>query len=86
MRLELSRLREAGASDDKALMAAAAMGRLLDFALVWQRPKFPVKGRNLIAQGMKPGKEMGRCLKALEERWVESGFTLGKKALLESEN
>lgn len=83
MRLELARLREAGASDDEALMAAAAMGRLLDFALSWTRPKFPVKGRNLIARGIKPGREMGEQLKALEECWIESGFMLGKKKLLD---
>jgi tRNA nucleotidyltransferase/poly(A) polymerase len=82
IRLELARLREAGRDDDKALLAAAAVNRLLDFSLSWQRPKFPVKGRDLIARGAIPGEEIGRRLEVLENRWIESGFVLGKEALL----
>lgn len=82
MKLELTRLREAGASDDDAFVDAAKIAKLLEFAGSWQRPKFPVKGRDLIALGMTPGKEMGDKLNALELKWIESGFALDKKYLL----
>ncbi len=82
LKLELARLREAGRDDDKALLAAASLARLLEFSSAWKKPVFPVKGRDLVIKGMEPGKEMGNHLRALEERWIESGFTLKKKDLL----
>jgi poly(A) polymerase len=45
---------------------------------------FPVAGADLIARGMTPGPEMGAQLASLEERWVESNFTLDKAALLDA--
>ncbi len=65
---------------------ADAMLKLIDFAQNWQRPTFPLQGQDLIAAGMKPGPEMGQRLKALEEAWIESGFKLGRDALLEFSN
>lgn len=82
MKLELARLREEGARDDNALIDASKIAKLLEFAASWQRLQFPVKGRDLIALGMKPGKKMGDKLNALELKWIESGFSLGKKTLL----
>lgn len=37
-------------------------------------PVFPVTGELLISQGMKPGAELGRRLKTLEEEWIARGF------------
>ncbi len=82
LRLELARLREAGIHDDNAIVDAAKITKLLEFAGSWQRLQFPVKGRDLIALGMKPGKEMGDKLNALELKWINSGFSLDKKTLL----
>ncbi len=82
-RLELARLRQAGVDDDGALQAAAAMEKLLDFATGWKKPQFPVKGRDLINLGMKPGAEMGERLKSLEQKWIDSGFSLKKNGLLD---
>jgi poly(A) polymerase len=47
-----------------------------------QVPKFPVSGRDLIKAGMRPGKLVGQELRRLETAWIESGFTLDRKALL----
>ena len=82
MKLDLARLREAGAHDDHAFVDAAKITKLLEFAVTWQRPQFPVKGRDLIVLGMEPGKEMGEKLNALELKWIERGFSLDKKTLL----
>lgn len=46
-------------------------------------PKFPIGGRDLMAMGMLPGPDLGALLERLEQRWVESGFTLDRPALLE---
>src|SRR5262249_52278273 len=45
----------------------------------WQAPEFPVKAKDL---HMAEGPELGKKLKALEKRWVESDYRLSKEALL----
>ncbi|MGQ7794235.1 CCA tRNA nucleotidyltransferase [Faunimonas sp. B44] len=54
----------------------------LAFLSAWDRPTFPLSGKDLLAEGMSAGPEMGRRLKQLEERWIESGFSLEPAALL----
>lgn len=44
--------------------------------------RFPLSGSDLIAQGLKPGPEMGAELKRLEVVWIESGFELDRETLL----
>lgn len=39
-------------------------------------PVFPVRGDDLIREGMKPGPEIGNRLKELEEKWIANGFKL----------
>ena len=46
-------------------------------------PHFPVNGNDLAGLGMAPGRSLGVELKRLEAIWIESGFTLDRKALLE---
>ena len=45
-------------------------------------PVFPVSGKDLVAAGVEPGPDVGKRLKELEARWVESGFSLSREALL----
>jgi len=45
-------------------------------------PIFPIKGRDLQAQGVPDGEEMGERLAALEEAWVTSDFRLTRDDLL----
>lgn len=42
----------------------------------------PVSGDDLLARGMAPGPLLGATLRRLEEKWVESGFSLERDALL----
>ena len=51
--------------------------------LAVEPPKFPIGGRDLIDLGMSPGPALGKALEQLEHDWVESGFTLDRRALLE---
>lgn len=77
MKLEVVHLQGRG---DAA--GAEVMLKLIDHAQNWRRPKFPIQGQDLIASGMATGPEMGKKLKAMEEAWIESGFKLGRDALL----
>ena len=45
-------------------------------------PEFPINGRDLADVGVVPGPAMGQELARLERAWIESGFVLGKPALL----
>jgi poly(A) polymerase len=46
-------------------------------------PALPIDGADLIARGLAPGPVLGRALERLERLWIESGFTLGRQALLD---
>jgi len=48
----------------------------------WIRPKLPLSGGDLIAAGMAPGPAVAARLKRIEERWVASGFELGRAELM----
>ncbi len=64
---------------------AAQIGTLVEFltlAETWRKPKFPLRGRDLIATGMRPGPNIAKRLSDLEERWIESRFALSREALL----
>ena len=37
-------------------------------------PVFPLKGKDLIARGLTPGKNLGATLNALQKAWIRAGF------------
>jgi len=82
IRLSLVSARARTDADPAALTEAAGHSRHLARAESWERPMFPVKGSDLMAQGIEPGPAMGARLAALEERWIDSNFTLDKQKLL----
>ena len=43
--------------------------------LGWKTPKFPLKGRDLIAIGLPPGPLVAKTLAAIEREWANGGFT-----------
>jgi len=45
-------------------------------------PVFPLAGRDLLDQGMKPGKQVGQVLLGHKMLWANSGFTMTKEDLL----
>jgi len=61
---------------------AQSLVALLDHAQSWTRPVFPVSGRDLMALGFGSGPALGDALRTLEKRWVDSGFSLDRDALL----
>jgi poly(A) polymerase len=64
-------------------MADASWKDLLDLPGRWPVPKLPVSGKDLIANGMNPGPELGVTLRTLEDWWVASDFKPGKDELLQ---
>lgn len=55
---------------------------LLAFAGQWPIPRFPLTGKDLLAQGLKPGPAVGRELERLEDWWIASDFAADKASLL----
>jgi poly(A) polymerase len=68
--------------DTGTLEEVAALTRLHRIAGEWKRPRFPVRGADLIKAGAEPGPQMGEMLARLEQEWIESGFRLDRHALL----
>jgi poly(A) polymerase len=60
---------ESGAAPDDPNWLEAA--RYLDET---PAPEFPIKGADLIALGLKPGRDLGAALKALQANWIRAGF------------
>ncbi len=50
----------------------------------WTPPEFPVTGKDLLARGFYAGPELGEALRALEDRWLASDFTLSRDDLLKA--
>ncbi len=61
---------------------AAALRKQIAFADGWEKPVFPLKGKDLLAAGMKAGPAVGKRLKALEQAWVDDGFAGDRETLL----
>lgn len=65
-----------------SLVDAGGYSRLLRFLDGWERPIFPISGKDLMEQGAKPGKALGDALKAVEGEWVDGGFKDERGALM----
>jgi poly(A) polymerase len=83
LKLVLAGARSRAVNDNAALIEAAGFARLLKVAEAWRRPALPVTGKDLIELGMQEGPLLGERLKSLESAWLDSGFQLGRDALLE---
>lgn len=82
LKLALAGARTKAVSSNDAMLDAGQLNRLLVFAEKWQRPVFPVTGKDLKMKGFGEGTALGEALKAMEQRWIESGFKLERDELL----
>jgi len=69
----------ADACRDAALLAGADnpsidLEPVLEMALSWQPPVFPLTGVDLLKLGAKPGAAMGEILRGVEAWWIERDF------------
>jgi poly(A) polymerase len=76
------RLAQAAAQARDPVEGARAYAQLLSILEQWQRPVFPVRGGDLAELGL-AGPQLGAALRDLEERWMESGFSLDRETLLD---
>lgn len=77
--IDRGRLRAAG--EDDPIKSARWMS-LVDLAMGWTQPEFPLSGKDLQKAGVENGPDMGRKLDALKALWVRSGFSADKAKLL----
>ena len=56
--------------------------RRCDELAAWMPPKVPICGTDLLSHGVDKGPVIGHMLKAAEDKWVASLFTIQKRALL----
>jgi tRNA nucleotidyltransferase/poly(A) polymerase len=54
----------------------------VDHIRLFKIPTFPVRGQDLLDQGMKPGKEIGQKMREMQAVWFESRFKKTKEELL----
>jgi poly(A) polymerase len=62
---------------------ALAWRMLLAMADAYERPRFPLSGRDVMAAGIPEGAGVGAVLEQLEREWADSDFTLDEDALRE---
>jgi tRNA nucleotidyltransferase/poly(A) polymerase len=84
LKLALVSARTRAVDDAGALSEAAGLQRLLKVAREWEKPVFPVSGKDLLKLGYEPGEVVGRTLAKLEQTWVDAGFKTPRESLLES--
>ncbi len=58
-------------------------GELLPTIQGWKPQKLPVTGQDLIELGYQPGKDLGITIRALEQKWIASNFSISKQELLQ---
>ena len=56
---------------------------LLSIAGSWERPRFPLTGREAMAAGVPEGPEVGRVLAAVEAWWMDEDFLPDEAGLME---
>lgn len=83
LRLKLASARTQAAGADMTAMAKAArFQELLRRAETFERPDFPLSGRDVMAAGVAAGPRVGEILKRLEDEWVERNFSADREKLL----
>jgi len=60
--------------------------KMIDYVNSYKIPKFPISGDDLKQHGYKSGPELGKRLKLLEKKWIESDFVFNKSFLKNSSN
>ncbi|RIY02108.1 CCA tRNA nucleotidyltransferase [Aureimonas flava] len=80
--LALAAERTAAAQNPDRLAQVARLAARHEAAVRFDPPPFPLSGHDLAAAGIGPGPEVGRTLDRLKRSYAESGFVLGRDALL----
>ena len=57
----------------------SSVKKLIEYVNVCVKPKFPISGDFLKTYGYDSGKELGKKLKSLEDKWITNDFIIDKK-------
>ncbi|MBD8556493.1 CCA tRNA nucleotidyltransferase [Rhizobium sp. CFBP 8762] len=82
LRIALANARQSVGESESAMRKAGALQRLLDRALGWTQPQFPLSGADALANGVASGPRVGKLLAGLEQEWLDANFTMNREALL----
>lgn len=63
-------------------LSLADFKKLYDLLRVTKRPVLPISGKDLLLMGIPEGEKLGKTLKSLERKWIQSGFKLERHALI----
>jgi poly(A) polymerase len=81
LKLALVSMRSKAEADNQTMIDIAKLSGLLNTATTYDRPEFPVGGNDIKSKNLE-GPALGKALEALEQQWIDSGFTLTKAQLL----
>jgi len=70
-------------ADDTKQSNTIAWRALLALVDAWERPRFPVTGRDVMAAGIPEGPLVGKVLSEVEDWWIDSDFTEDSFSLAE---
>ena len=59
-----------------------ARRKMLETALAWKSPTFPIGGTDAQALGLERGPQIGKALRSVEDWWAASGFSADRDACL----
>lgn len=82
LKLALAVARGKAEGDLSEMARTARLIKLLQLAVNWKKPAFPVNGGDVISAGIASGPRVGELLAALENQWVEENFASDRAALL----
>ena len=70
-------------AEDAKMSNAIQWRALLELANVWQRPEFPLTGRDVMQAGVPEGPLVGQILNEVEDWWIDADFTDDEFSLAE---
>ena len=70
-------------AEDSKMSNAIQWRALLELASVWERPVFPLTGRDVMHAGVPEGRLVGQILGEVEEWWIDADFTDDEFSLAE---
>jgi poly(A) polymerase len=70
------------AMEEKAELEESSLGFAMQLAENWVIPEFPLKGKDLLALGMKEGKAVGELLLRAEEWWCQQDYRPSKEEII----
>jgi poly(A) polymerase len=82
LKLALAVARGKAEGDFAEMARTARIGKLLDRAVGWTKPVFPISGADALSVGIPAGRRVGELLADLERQWVDGNFSMDRATLL----